>query len=117
MSDSIKAALFSAFVLPGTGHFILKSKTKAYILFTLVFVSLAIVINETMQHAQIMVQKIEHEGVSIDIDLIKELATQPTNNSLLMTASSLMFIACWGFSVIDSFRIGAKQTYTSTNKI
>ena len=111
MSKATKAALFSALILPGAGHFILKAKAKAYILFTLVLGCLAIIVNEAIKQAQTIVQEIERGGGNIDINQITELVTQSTqqSNSALMTAASFVLIACWLFGVIDSFRLGSRQ--------
>ena len=111
MNKSMKAALLSAFVFPGAGHFFLKKHIAGTVLAGAAFTSLWLVISDAVERALQISEKIQRGEVQLDIAAITELVTkQPTGNEaqLLNIASAVFFIS-WLIGIVDSYRVGHVQ--------
>jgi len=111
MNNSLKGALLSGLVFPGLGQVVLKYyKRGAVIMFT-VLVSLSVIIIEAVQKAFTIIEKIELDGGTIDINTISNAVTHAstTSDSLIFSIALLLIIFCWIIGVVDAFRIGKKK--------
>ena len=108
MKKSVKAALLSALVFPGVGHFILKRYVRGLVLFVLTVLALIFVGNHTMQMASSIVDKIMSGEIAPDAQTIAALisATPDGSDALMMNVATLVMIVCWVVGVADSWRIG-----------
>ena len=76
-----------------------------------VFASLMVIALKAVQHAFIILEKIELEGGVIDIKTITDAATQAssTSDSLIYNLGLLLIVICWVFGIVDAYRIGKKK--------
>jgi hypothetical protein len=111
MKKSVKAALLSALVLPGAGHFLLKSYLRGAILLASSLWSVTYIIKITMDRANVITEKILSGQIPFDIDVIREQLTALPEDSQItsLNIALYVFIACWVIGVIDAGRIGHLQ--------
>ena len=111
MNQSIKAALLSAFVFPGVGHFFLKKHITGTVLAGSALASLALVISRTVERALQIFEKIQSGEVQPDVAAITELVTKQssgTDANLLSIASAVLIID-FLIGIADSYRVGRAQ--------
>ncbi len=110
MSKSTKAALLSGLIFPGTGHLYLKSYPRAIALISLMIISVVFYITEAIAQSQKVLAEIEASGKTLSVEEITVLTSQTLakSDTFLLTVASLVFISCWVFGVIDSYRLGKK---------
>jgi hypothetical protein len=111
MSKSLKAALLSALVFPGIGHFSLKKPLQGSLLSGIAIVCLYFLLTAVLDIAQRLSVKIQSGEVPFDVTKISELVSQQLAGSdgQLVNIPSLLLVICWVVGVIDSFRIGWSQ--------
>jgi hypothetical protein len=111
MSKSLKAALLSALVFPGIGHFSLKKPLQGSLLSGIAIVCLYFLLTAVVDIAQRLSVKIQSGEVPFDVTKISELVSQQLagSDSQLVNIPSLLLVICWVVGVIDSFRIGWSQ--------
>ncbi len=111
MKKSTKAALLSALVFPGTGHFHLKKYIPGVVLAGSAGVGLYFLITKTLERTLQIVDKIQGGEVQADIAAISELLLeQPTGaEAQLLNAATAVLIISWLISIVDSYRIGRVQ--------
>ena len=111
MTKSIKAALLSALVLPGAGHFFLKSHIRGIILTGVTVASLYFLISGVVEKALQIVEKINRGQVQLDVAAITELVSaQQTGSEMhVITIASYVLMIAWFIGIIDSYRIGRIQ--------
>jgi len=111
VNKSTKAALFSAFVFPGAGHFFLKKYISGTVLAGTAFAMLYFIITNLLKKALQISEKILSGEVQLDIAAIIELVSrQPvgTDAQLLNIATTVLIIS-WLIGIIDSYRVGRGQ--------
>jgi hypothetical protein len=108
MKKSIKAALFSGLLFPGTGHFSLKLYMRGMIFFVPALLCLLYLGNSFMQEAYTLADQISLGNVPLDPDAIANLLNNPGSREaqFKMQVTIWIMIACWIISVIDAFRLG-----------
>jgi len=108
MKKSIKAALYSGLLFPGTGHFSLKRYLRGLIFFVPATTALLIIANNSIQKALAIVDKIEQGAIPLDVQTISNLVSAaPTGAELYMLSAAQWIIAgCWIISIVDSYRLG-----------
>lgn len=109
MNQSMKAALISALVFPGAGHFYLKEKLGGFLFAVPAFGALFLIISTMMEKAQLIVGQIQRGEIQPDIIAITELLTRHAAEA----GSSLQvvwiaFIVVWLGSTVDAYRLGRK---------
>lgn len=115
MRKAIKAALFSALVFPGVGHFSLKRYQRGLIFFIPATLCLLFLVREAIDKAYAIAEQIEQGNVPLDTLAISNLiSTSPDGTDLLMlNIATWVLLASWLASIIDSYRLGkiADQTH------
>ncbi len=110
MKKSMKAALLSAFVFPGAGHFFLKKHITGAILAGATFASLYFLVSRMVERALQITEKIQRGDIQLDIAAITELVSKPTSTeTLLLNITSAILIVFWIIGIADSYRIGHTQ--------
>ncbi len=111
MSKAIKAALLSAFLFPGTGHFFLKKHIIGTLLAGVACVSFYLVLSWMVQKASHIVELIQSGELQLDVAAITELISkQPTGTEAqLFNVAWTVFIISWLIGIVDSYRIGRKM--------
>ena len=108
MKTSIKAALISAFVCPGSGHFYLKKYAMGKVLLVTTVLSLCYLLWHAYQRAQIISQQILNGEIPLELNAIYSAVMQAPvgNEALYINLATMGFILAWGVGVIDSYRLG-----------
>ena len=108
MRKSIKAALFSGLVFPGTGHFSLQRYQRGMIFFVPTLLSLLLLIHYSLGKAYAIADQITLGKIPLDTGAITALiAAPPVGTDLLrLQIATWTIIVCWIAGIIDSYRIG-----------
>ncbi len=111
MNKSTKAALLSAFVFPGVGHFFLKKYMAGMALAGAALVGLYWLVTQAVERAQQITAQIQSGEIPLDMATITELVSQqPTGTEAqqLNLATAVLIIA-WLIGIVDSYRVGRAQ--------
>ena len=111
MNKSTKAALLSALVFPGAGHFYLKKHITGAILAVAALGSLCLVVANMVEKAQQIADKILSGEVPLDVAAITELLSkQPVGaEAQIVNIAWVVLIISWLLGIVDSYRIGLGQ--------
>ena len=111
MNNSLKGALLSGVVFPGLGQVILKHYKRGIALMLIVLVSLLVIVVKAVQQVFTVLEKIESEGVAINMSTISNAVTQATttSDSFIFNFVLLLIIFCWIIGVVDAYRIGKRR--------
>ncbi len=111
MTKSTKAALLSALVFPGAGHFFLKKYITGTILAVATLGSLGVLTSEIFARANQIAEKIQNGQVPLDVAAITELITrQPAGSEAqLLNIASAVLLIVWLIGIVDSYRVGYLQ--------
>ena len=110
MHKATKAALISAFIFPGCGHFYLKSKLRGAV-FTMFSVGcLYALITYVVNIANDISDRILSGDVPLNISSIMTEISSQLNTSASDPAhiASLLLLSCWGIAIIDSIIVGRR---------
>jgi hypothetical protein len=99
MKKSTKAALLSALVFPGVGHFYLKKYIPGVVLFSISAAGLCLIISKTVERVLQMVEK----AVEPDVAAIMQAVSSQTDSAYLLEIASAIFMICWVIGIIDSY--------------
>ncbi|AQS40345.1 hypothetical protein Sps_05276 [Shewanella psychrophila] len=108
MKKAITAALISAFVCPGTGHFYLKKYNIGTLISAVSLSGLAYLLYQAVERAQEISDQILSGAVPLDFNLIYQMVTeQPSGaKALYVSIATWVFIIGWLVGVIDAYRLG-----------
>jgi len=111
MKKSIKAALLSAFVLPGAGHFFLKKYVMGSILAIAAFAGLYSIIVTTIEKALKIAEQIQTSNIPLSTEEISALVSQQVLNSEAQQMNIALFalFTAWVVGIVDAFRLGNIQ--------
>lgn len=111
MSKAANAALLSALVLPGAGHYFLKRYLRGTLLAGAALVSLYVVAYRIVERALEIAEKIRVGEVQFDVTAIAEiLSIQPAGTeSQLLRLAWIVLIVSWLIGIADSYRLGLMQ--------
>jgi hypothetical protein len=117
MSKSIKAAMLSAFVFPGAGHFFLKRYLSGIVLAGTAVVPLYFILSVIVEKTLQIADKIQRGEVQLDVAVITELIVrQPTGiDAGLLRFAWIVLIISWLLSIADSYRVGCIQDKSVSN--
>jgi len=110
MRKSVKAALLSGLVFPGTGHFSLNRYPRGLIFFLPSFISLTVLIHYALSRAYAVADQIELGQIQLDTVAITNLISAPPTgiDFYKIHISTWILIICWIAGTIDSFILGLK---------
>ncbi|KAA3629987.1 MAG: hypothetical protein DWQ09_02335 [Proteobacteria bacterium] len=118
MSKSIKAALLSALLFPGIGHFYLKKPIPGTVLAVTAFAALYVLVSNALERAMQISDQILSGTVQPDPAAISQLlAQQPagTEDTLLGIAPAAL-LTVWLIGIVGAFRAGRVHSKSdSTN--
>lgn len=111
MQYAMTATLLSAFVFPGSGHFMLKRHGTAWALIVTTCVPLCFVVYHLVQATQHILNRIEKTNMPADFTImLGALLDRPFGNQTeLVSYASYLILACWLFGVVDAYRLGSKM--------
>jgi hypothetical protein len=108
----MKAALLSALVFPGSGHFYLKKNMIGTVLAVAALASLYLLVSNAVERALSITEEIQSGAVPLDVVAITELITRQlggTEGQVLNFASAVLLIS-WLIGIVDSYRVGHLQS-------
>lgn len=109
MKKSIKAALFSALVFPGMGHFYLKKHIIGSFILGITFIPLYVVVTKAIAQAQAIVDRIVSGDAQGDIASISDMLSKQSGgaDAESMSFAVMAFIIIWLIAIIDAYRRGS----------
>jgi len=112
MTRSAKAALLSGLVFPGLGHLVLKHYFRGAVLIVLAVIAISIVVNAAVKQALFVVERISGGEITADVGEITQMIANSTagGQESILNIAILVFAGCWVFGIVDSCRLGKKQT-------
>jgi hypothetical protein len=110
MKKSVKAALFSGFVFPGAGYFVVKQHLKGFIFFLLILTGGTLVGMDVYQKAMVILNQVMDGSLPLDPQLIQQkISSLPDEFSpILLNVIGFSMMGLWIFSIFDSYRLGKK---------
>ncbi len=111
MNRSLKGALLSGLVFPGLGQVVLGVKKRGWLLILTAVFCLGAIVVSAMQKALVIIEMLAKEGKPLDIESISEAAVNAstTSGTGVFNLFFLVLVLCWLFSIVDAYRIGARQ--------
>jgi hypothetical protein len=111
MKNSLKGALLSGLVFPGLGQLVLKHYRRGFSLMLIVMAGLFVIIKITVGQAYAILEKIEAEGGTPDMETVTQAAAQAAtpSDSLIINLVTLLIVLCWLVGIIDAYRIGKRR--------
>lgn len=107
MNKPTKAALLSALVFPGFGHYYLKKYIPAAMLAGAAFGGLYFLIAKTAEMALQISEKIQSGEVPLDVATISELVSRQTTGTeaQLPNIAAAVLLVSWVIGIVDSYRV------------
>jgi hypothetical protein len=111
MNKATKAALLSALVFPGAGHFLLKKYLTGVVLGGASVAALYLLIVKAVEKALLISEKIQSGEVPLDVATITELVTQQATgaDAQLINIATAVLCLSWLIGIVDSYRVGCGQ--------
>ena len=108
MSQAMKAALFSAFAFPGSGHFLLKKHVRGALLAGVTILCIWVLLSIALEKAQEISLKIQSGEIPFDLGRIAEEVSKLTasNGTLPADIATYMLVICWLAGIVDAYRVG-----------
>ena len=108
MKNSAKATLWSIFVLPGSGHFVLKKPVAGTIIVGLSLAALAVIVVKAVERAMLIVDKVLNGEIALDPLVIAEQVSMQSAQagSSLLNIATYLLIVVWVFAAIDAYSLG-----------
>jgi hypothetical protein len=110
MHKATKAALISALVFPGCGHFYLKSKLRGAVFALFSAGCLYVLITYALNIANDISDRILRGDIPLEISsLMAEISSQLNSGAgETQNIATLLLLGCWGIAIVDSFILGRK---------
>jgi hypothetical protein len=111
MKKSYKAALFSALIFPGSGHFLLKQYPLGFLFAGTATGCIGVLVFRAIAIAQTISDQILSGEIPLDIvHISNEISIQSTAaGSTTVTIATWVLIFCWLAGTADSFRLGRQR--------
>jgi hypothetical protein len=118
MRKPLKAALFSALLFPGSGHFFLKKHVRGTLLAGVSIVCVYALLSTAVEMAQEISVKIQSGEIPFDVTRITEEVSKQTASSgtQLADISTYLLAICWLVGIVDSFRVGRLQNKDDSSR-
>ncbi|MDH3409412.1 MAG: hypothetical protein OEN51_08615, partial [Gammaproteobacteria bacterium] len=99
----------SGLVCPGLGHLVLKKYRRGSALIIVALVAVSVIVIDAFQRALTVVDRINSGEIPLDTSAINAAIADSTGggDSLRVSIAVIVFIGCWLFGIIDSYRIGS----------
>ena len=105
MKPSIKAALISALVFPGLGHFALKRRARGCCFLVPSVLAILYLLRVAATRANAMLAQIDSGALALDAQAISGQLSAPGPQSTLVTLATVVLAVCWVGSIVDAFLI------------
>jgi hypothetical protein len=110
MRRATKAALISALIFPGCGHFYLKSKLRGAAFALFASGCMYVLISYAAKIANDISDRILSGDIPLDINsLMAEITSQLYGSAdETQNIATFLLLGCWGIAIIDAFILGRK---------
>lgn len=107
MKQSVRGALLSGLVFPGTGQIALKQYKRGTALMLAACICVTYIVKQAVVQATTILERLEHVG-TLDLNTINNTVNQASANSsnLLVNLASILILVCWVYGIIDAYHIG-----------
>ena len=111
MKKSCKAALFSALIFPGSGHFLLKQYPLGFFFAGTATGCIGVLLFRAIAIAQTISDQMLSGEIPLDITRISsEISIQSeAAGSTTVTIATWVLIFCWFVGTADAFRLGRQR--------
>ena len=108
MTRSVRAALLSGLIFPGTGHMVLKQYLRGSLLMLPALMALSVIAAKTIKQAQTVLDRMNSGEIPLEAAAITEMVSQSTAamEDSTLNIAALVFATCWLVGIIDSYRLG-----------
>ncbi|QYK01858.1 hypothetical protein [Shewanella psychrotolerans] len=108
MNKAMIAALMSAFICPGSGHFYLKRYNTGTLISFISLSGLVYLLYKAVERAQAISDRILSGEIPLDVNVIYQHISQVPagDDSQWINIATFTFIAAWLVGIIDAYRIG-----------
>lgn len=103
MKAKTKAALISALLFPGLGHFVLKRAMRGCLFIVPTLLAIGVLLRTTLALADQLVAEIQSGALPFDIALIMERISAAGGDDAATNAASLVILVCWVGSIADAW--------------
>jgi hypothetical protein len=112
VQKSIQAALFSALIFPGCGHFWLRRYRTGVVLLAITVTALGFLLNYAMTQAQLIADQILAGDLPLDPVLIAERVSAATRGAYSPANRYALaaLLVCWIIGIVDSYRLGRNDS-------
>ena len=106
-----KAVIYSLFIFPGAGYFIIKKKLQAYLSLSVTLVCLSLILYDANHKAQIIAKALSDEIIkgNFELDILtimeKIQSTQGFFSEQVINIITATIICVWIIGVVDVYRI------------
>jgi len=107
-----KAALLSAFLFPGSGHWFLKLYVRAGIFIGLSVLALSLFLGQIFELSQMLADRILQGEITFDISLIFQEVRQSVTTIYMsnnMRIARYLLLGVWAISTLDAYREGRRR--------
>lgn len=110
MKPSIKAALISALIFPGLGHFALKRAARGCLFILPTLAAVLYLLRTTLQLADQLLNEVNSGKLALDpVALLERIHASGVDNAATNIAS-LVCIVCWVGAILDALWLGRRKT-------
>lgn len=111
MSKALKAALLSALVFPGSGHFMLRKHVAGALLAGVSLVCVYLLMSTALEIAREISLKIQTGEIPLDVAMMREAISMQIAeaDTGYVNASTYVLATCWLLGIGDSYRVGRLQ--------
>ena len=105
MTQGMKAALLSALVFPGVGQISVGKKQKGWAILISFLVLLGLLVMRLVQKAQQVLEQMQQQGLTIDVDNISGVTNKVvsfSDNAVLNTLL-IIVILIWLVAIVDAY--------------
>jgi len=115
MKNATKAVLWSIFIFPGSGHFVIKKPVPGAIILALTSAALIVVVTKAVERALQIVAKVENGEIPLDpIVIAEQVSIQSLQaDSQALSIAWYILIGIWLIAAIDAYRVGRKIDRTA----
>ena len=107
MKPALKAALISAFVFPGLGHFTLRRGARGCLFLLPALLAAIYIGRQLLQRVNLILDQVQSGAVALDpLAISEQLSAAPGAEGPLLTVAVTVALVCWAGSIIDSFLLG-----------
>jgi TM2 domain-containing membrane protein YozV len=118
MSQSLKAALFSAFIFPGSGQFLLKKHIRGALLAGVSILCVWVLLSTALEKAQEISRKIQSGEIPLDITRITEEVSKLAagNGTQQAEIATYVLLICWLVGIVDAYWMGRLQDKANSTR-